>query len=203
MNKKILAFLLFVVLMLALVAAVLAGGGNGGNGETDPMKLPGTYIQMNVVDGAFSYFQTTLSRVMESDLWVANGSYIGWCADHATEMPRSTDIDIFLYSSLNPPRIDFSGVNLTDQRWDMVNYILNHKQGDRIDVQNALWHFVDIGDNFNTTLSATSLAIIADAQANGNGFIPSPGQIVAVIVIPRDLALQTAQLSFIEVSMRS
>ncbi|HJX23552.1 MAG TPA: hypothetical protein VJ574_03975 [Candidatus Bathyarchaeia archaeon] len=84
MNRKILALLLFVVLMLALVAAVLAGGGNGGNGNNDPMKLPGVYIQMRVVDGAFSYFQTTLSRVTESGLWVADGSYIGWCADHDT-----------------------------------------------------------------------------------------------------------------------
>ncbi|HJX23553.1 MAG TPA: hypothetical protein VJ574_03980 [Candidatus Bathyarchaeia archaeon] len=118
-------------------------------------------------------------------------------------MPRNTDIDVFLYSSLHPPKIEFSGINLTAQRWDMVNYILNHKHsGERIDVQNALWHFVNVSGSFAMTPSATSLAIIADAEANGTGFIPATGQVVAVLAVPRDLVRDTAQLSFIEVSMR-
>jgi hypothetical protein len=203
MNKRILALLLFVVLMLALIAAVLAGGNNGGNGEADPMKLPGTFIKMRVVDGSSSYFHITLSGITESNLWVADGSYFGWCADHATDLPRDTDIDVFLYSSLHPPAIEFSGVNLTSQRWDMVNYILNHKNGGaRMDVQNALWHFVNISGSFAMNPSAKTLVIIADAQANGTGFTPAPSQVVAVLVVPRDLVRETAQLALIEVSMR-
>ena len=202
MNRKILALLLFVVLMIALLAAVFAGGGKPVQAD-DSMKLPGVFVQMRVVDGASSYFQITLSRVMESNLWVANGSYIGWCADHETPMPRDTNIDIFLYSSIDPPNFEFSGINLKNQQWDMVNYILNHKHGgNRIDVQHALWHFVNVSGSFELNLSPTSLAIIEDAEANGNGFTPAPGQIVAVLTVPRTLERKTAQLALIEIPMR-
>ena len=202
MNRKILALLLFMVLMLALIAAVISGGGKGAPAENS-MRLPGVYVQMRVVDGASSYFQMTLSKIMERDLWVANGSYIGWCADHETPMPRNTDIEIFMYSSIDPPDFEFSGINLENQRWDMVNYILNHKHGgNRIDVQHALWHYVNVSGSFALTLSPTSLAIIADADANGNGFTPAPGQIVAVLTVPRTLERKTAQLALIEIPMR-
>jgi hypothetical protein len=70
--------------------------------------------------------------------------------------------------------------------WPKVNYILNHKQGNGIDVQVAIWHFiggpVPPWDPVYGTPSPAALAMIADANANGATFVPTSDQISAVIV---------------------
>ena len=48
------------------------------------------------------------------------GTYLGWCVDRSANMGPETH-EVTLYSSINPPG------TLTTEKWDMVNYILNHK----------------------------------------------------------------------------
>lgn len=162
----------------------------------DPgLNLPTTPIMIEAFNGTTSYFNTQLSNVT-TGYDVINGTYPGWCVDTRTEMQRSPAThEVSLYSSISAPG------NLSSQRWDMVNYILNHKQGTHADVQQAIWYFVNFDDNY-TPSTPTAQAIVNDALANGTGFIPAYGQIIAVICYPSTMfpSQPDFQISIIEVT---
>lgn len=153
-------------------------------------NLPTTPVNMTVVDGTISYFTITLSNV-PAGYDVSNGDYIGWCLDRGHTMSRSTLLEVTLYSSLNPP------TELATKPWNKINYILNNKDGHTVDaIQQAIWHFMGWWNYVN--LSPEAKQIVDEANAN-SGFIPTYGQIVAVICLPSDT---TQQLSMIEVAPR-
>lgn len=81
---------------------------------------------------------------------------------------------------------------LKDDDWDMVNYILNHKQGSVTDVQEAIWYFIDGGGMPSTS---EGQAMVNEALMYGEGFVPGPGQVIAVICD----AGEEEQITFIEV----
>jgi|SRR5271157_7693 len=158
-------------------------------------KLPSVAVNMTVVNGTATYYVASLSNVsMGYD--VTNGAYADWCVDRRYTAVRGSSIQVLLYSSLTPP------ANLSSQRWDMVNYILNHKQGGRMDIQNAIWYFVKMGGVGwwnGSSPSTTSLAIVGDALAHGTGYVPGPGGLLAVICLP---LIQT-QITVIEFKLAS
>jgi len=85
----------------------------------------------------------------------------------------------------------------------MVNYILNHKQGGRTDIQAAIWYFFKMQaptPGYYTGLyyppSADTAAMVADALANGVGYVPGPGGILAVICDPSP---EATQITIIEI----
>lgn len=163
------------------------------------LSLPSTPVLITVYDDTESYFVTTLSNV-PSNYTVTNATYPGWCIDASALMTRNETFEVMLYSSLNPP----SG-NLSTARWDMVNYILNHEQGDANDTQKAIWYFINNTDNPSQvpTPSAVAQLIINDALANGSGFIPTYPDIVAVICFPQNIQPGTGpvQDSIIEIQV--
>lgn len=194
-NKKSLA--VEILLLLALSSIIVYRAMATSSGPSLPP--PNVIVTIEVVNGTSSYFSTTLSNI-PSGYDVTNATYLGWCVDTTAEMSRSPAThDVILYSSLNLPN-----GTLADQRWDMVNYVLNHKQGTAGDVQAAIWYFVNF-DNGTITPSGDNTvawAIINDALANGTGYVPASGQIVAVIcdpilLLPRPAAVQ---INIIEVS---
>jgi hypothetical protein len=65
----------------------------------------------------------------------------------------------------------------------MVNYILNHKQGEMADIQQAIWYFINMVGNYSPS-RASAMNIVNDALANGNGFVPQTGEIMAAICVP-------------------
>lgn len=147
-------------------------------------NLPSTAVQLTVVDGTTSYFVSTLSGV-PAGFDVTNGVYPGWCVDTSTTMIRSVSHDVILYSSLSPPSA-LSGIN-----WIAINYILNHKQGTMMDVQEAIWYFSDgISPG-----SAAAQAMVDAANANPS-YDPTTGAVLAVICLPQDDP--GAQISIIE-----
>jgi hypothetical protein len=75
--------------------------------------------------------------------------------------------------------------NLGGAPWDEVNYLLNHKQGTPNDVQAALWLLI-WGSSVTIPPSATAYAMVNDANANGPGFMPGPGEVVAIILYTGD-----------------
>lgn len=168
---------------------------------TDGISVPPspTMVTIEVVDGTSSYFLTTLTEV-PSGYDVTNTTYLGWCIDVDAQMSRSPAThQVVLYSSLDPPN-----GTLKDQRWDIVNYILNHKQGTADDIQAAMWYFIHFDDETETppTNQTIAWAIIDDALANGTGYIPAPGETVAVICNPVIfLPLNPVQISIIEVTV--
>jgi hypothetical protein len=168
---------------------------------TDGISVPPspTMVTIEVVDGTSSYFLTTLTDV-PSGYDVTNTTYLGWCIDVDAQMSRSPAThQVVLYSSLDPPN-----GTLKDQRWDIVNYILNHKQGTADDIQAAMWYFIHFDSETETppTNQTIAWAIIEDALANGTGYIPAPGETVAVICNPVIfLPLNPVQISIIEVTV--
>lgn len=175
---------------------------------TTALAYPISNVTMNVVDGTDSYFLTTLSGIPAGED-ISDGTYLGWCVDTSHVMPRSTNLIVTLYSSLAPP------ASLSSQAWDMVNYVLNHKLGGKIDIQAAIWYFIKLdpawttpgyyaydpyGDNRygGNPPSADTLAMVADALANGAGYTPGPGDVLAVICVPVD---SNNQISIVELTV--
>jgi hypothetical protein len=180
-------FAVLMTLLSILVSPVAAAD--------DDLNLPSTIVRMEVSNGTVSYFETALSEV-PSGYDVTNGTYVGWCVDQTAEMARSPATHaVKLYSSINPPG------ELASEKWDMVNYILNHKQGDAEDIQQAIWFFIHMNGNYTPT-STVAWTIVNDTLANGNGFFPEIGQMITVICYPRVLLPEPTdvQISIIEVT---
>jgi len=157
------------------------------------LDLPSTIVRIEVSDGTESYFDTKLTKV-PSGYDVTNVTYHGWCVDRRTEMIRSPATHmVLLLSSLNPKG------EFANKAWDLVNYILNHKQGSVQDIQQAIWYVIEDGNYIPT--SPTAWTIINDTIENGNGFVPAQGGIVAVICYPTFMFPNqgTVQISIIEV----
>ena len=179
MNAKKFAIPLLGFLMLSSVLTVVASAAPWPN-------LPETEVQLTVVDGTTSYFVSMLSGV-PSGFDVHNIAYPGWCVDRSTTMTRSVPHDVILYSSLNPP----SALESID--WLKINYILNHKQGSKMDIQQAIWYFT--GDLMYSEISSNAKAMVN--AANANPYDPSDGNILAVICLAQDDP--NAQNSIIEI----
>jgi hypothetical protein len=163
------------------------------------LNLPrSAIVRIEVFNGTESYFNTLLMDV-PSGYDVTNGTYPGWCVDTAVLMSRSPAThDVILYSSLDPPN-----GTLGDQRWDTVNYILNHKRGGLANIQDAIWYFVDFSNASKVPPDTDTITweIINDALANGTGYVPAFDQTVAVICVPVLLLPQPTpvQINIIEV----
>lgn len=190
MNSKSNLAIGFAILMtLSSVLVVRVAADDGG------LNLPSVLVKIEVFNGTESYFDTKLMDV-PSGYDVGNATYPGWCVDVTAVMTRSPATHMMrLYSSTNPPG------DLASEKWDMVNYVLNHKQGIAQDIQQAIWYFIHMDSSYTPT-SSVAWAIVDDAVANGNGFAPGYSQTVAVICCPVILFPDhpDAQISIIEVT---
>ena len=155
------------------------------------LKLPRGPVSMEVYWGSNSYLDTTLWNIGEG-YNVTNGMYTGWCADQTHYIYIAKEYEAMLYSSYDPNMPEYA----KDEDWDMVNYILNHKNPAATpqDVQDAIWFFVG-GSSSAYPSDPEALAMVEEALQNGEGFEPAPGGLAAVII---DLGPDT-QLTFIEV----
>jgi len=186
-RNLVIGFAILVTLSSILVDHVAATDGG--------LNLPSTLVRIEVSNGTESYFNTKLSDV-PTGYDVTNGTYPGWCIDIRAEMARSPATHaVRLYSSSSPPG------ELASEEWDMVNYIINHKQGTAQDVQQAIWYFIHMDGNYTPT-STVARAIVNDTLAHGNGFAPGNGQTIAVICYPMILlpGQPPVQISIIEVA---
>jgi hypothetical protein len=190
-GNSIKHFALALVILIAFTPTLV----NHVTAASSDLNLPTAPVMIEVFNGTIDYFITQLSDI-PTGYDVANGTYPGWCVDTRTEMQRSPAThEASLYSSVNAPG------NLSSERWDMVNYILNHKQGNVMDTQQALWYFVHFEGNY-TPSSPTAQLIIDDAIAHGTGFVPAYGQKMAVICYPSILfpSQPAFQISIIEIA---
>ena len=136
-------------------------------------NLPKIAVYLTVVDGSGSYYVSTLSGIPEG-YNVYDQSYPGWCIDCSTFMERSVPHWVVLYSSLDS---DLQAP-LSDIYWNAINYVLNHKQGSMMEIQEAIWFFTD---GFTPDGSHTDAwAMISGAQANPS-FVPERGDALAII----------------------
>ena len=141
------------------------------------------------IPGAQSFFVSTLSGV-PSGYDVTNGDYLGWCIDLTHDGIPVGSMNVKLISSCNIPAM-YMGEVWATENWNKVNYILNNKpeivnNGDILDIQMAIWNFVDNipGEGDNDPYhdpSPDCLALISAANSFGATFVPDVGQVVAVI----------------------
>ncbi len=162
------SILLSVPILVILAFSACAIGG--------ALNLPSAIVRIEVNDGTQSYFDTVLSEVPPG-YDVMNATYRGWCVDVRTEMTCGPAThEVFLYSSSSAPR------ELAGEAWDLINYVLNHKQGNLTEIQQAIWYFTYVdGDGVYVPSSTVAWTIINDTLENDNGFTPAPGQVTAVI----------------------
>jgi len=147
--------------------------------------------------GPTSYWQTVLSNVPDG-YSVADGPYLGWCVEQDHYIYSGSIHNVRLYSSYDPGMPSYA----LDPDWDMVNYIINHKNPNATlyDIQDAIWYFIDGG---NYPAGAYGQAMVEDSLANGEGFRPTlcEGEVIAVILDPDSNTLGLrSQLTFIEVT---
>ncbi len=160
------------------------------------LLLPQDPVYMkNVGVAQDSYWTMYLHDLPAGDYDVVEGYYSGWCVDPSHSIKPNNDYyPVYLYSSYDdasmPPCF-------SDEDWDKVNYIINNKQGSAVDIQHAIWHFVDRdGGTPYTGTDTDVLAMIAAADTYGQGFEPGDGQLIAVLC---DAGEET-QNTFIEVN---
>ena len=160
------------------------------NAVAPSINLPPGPGTIEVFDGGGSFFDIVLSNVPQG-YDVSNKAYRGWCVDRRYLMPLSPAThQVTLFSSLYPPP------GFATQKWIMVNYILNHKQGVPTDIQEAIWYFINMMDGY-TPPSSTAQAIVNDALANGSNFVPEAGQVVAVICYTTVPQIQITMIEYL------
>jgi hypothetical protein len=150
-------------------------------------KLPAKPITLELWDqpGANNtYMDFNLTDVESGYSLINNEVYGGWCANNVWGIDYA-QYSAKVYSSLNLRKAP--SYIKSEIQWNNVNYLLNHclPGTDFLDVQAAIWYFTNSGDNktdeYWATLTEASQALITDAKANGNSFVPTAGQIGAVV----------------------
>jgi len=156
------------------------------------LEMPDEDVDVVVATASDSYFDTTVANGGND---VPDYTYEGWCFDKYHYITPGTWYEATLISSYDP----FLPASLQDDDWDLVNYIINHKQDyfdagyTAGDIQNAIWYFFE--DLTWAQLDANEKAIAQDAMGNGEGFYPASGEWMAIIVYISD----SVQGTFIEV----
>ncbi|MBE3137082.1 MAG: hypothetical protein IMZ43_06805 [Thermoplasmata archaeon] len=154
--------------------------------------------------GPNSYWQTTLSNV-PGGYDVTNGPYLGWCVDLDSWIYPGNVYTVSLLSSDDPLNPWPGNHAPATYDWPCVNYIINHKTppgystpASPAQIQDAIWYFIDHGYSGG---DAKTQALISDALANGQAFVPQSGDVVAVLVIgiPNVQYNLPTQKTFIEV----
>ena len=159
------------------------------------LNIPKDTVKMKVYNSPGSsnnYCDLELSDIPQ-DYDVYDGVWTGWCADSQVYILGVT-YNVSLFSSYDS---DMPEHVQDDERWDLVNYLLNHKHPEATwrEIQAAIWYFTDDDPNYQDYFTDKSQAMIDDALANGEDFVPLPSQITAVIVD----AGTDVQMTFIEV----
>lgn len=137
------------------------------------IDLPPDFVSMIVESGTDSHWNILLSNVPEG-YDVTNGEYLGWCIQRGVAIDTGVLLLAKLYCSYDYCKPEI----WQDDDWDKVNYIINNKKGEAIDVQEAIWFF--IGDR--PTLRPNAIEMIKEANVRGEGFCPGPGESIAVIL---------------------
>jgi hypothetical protein len=186
MMKKILSTMLILIALLCSQLLILADNPS----ETTPhIRLPTEYVTMNAKYGKNAWFDIKLFNVPYG-FDINNRNYNGWCLQKDISMTKNVNHAVMLYSSFDQKIPD----EYKDIDWDKINYIINHKIGDRESIQKAIWYITDL-DSYPSDNNAQQM--IAEADLFGEDYIPISGELIAIIVD----GIQTIQKTFIELEI--
>jgi hypothetical protein len=159
------------------------------------INLPDT-VQMTVsgVPGPTygTYFDLT---ILNTDL---AGTYADWCIDTDLQISPGTTYTANVYSTYGenyyPTNLEFPG------NFDKLNYLINNYAvggtcgGNTLswkEIQTAIWHFMEDSTPPNVGANPTSVTcIVDDVEQNGEGFVPTCGEKIAIILEPISLSNQ-------------
>lgn len=188
LSPSVLSAALVLLLIISIIPHVIA------TTPTPMIQLPNGPVSIIVFDGSTAYFDIDVSDV-PLGFDIEDGWYEGWCADWSVTMPRGEQLTVRLYNSYSSPL----PAPVRNKNWEKINYILNHQAGvSKTDVQNAFWHILCNAPY--STLSEKAQQLVDTAQ---DGFIPQPGDLIAIIAQPiqNNSNPWPFQISFIQVQL--
>lgn len=166
-------------------------------------SIPDT-ATLQVVSGGLAY---TTSTIVGTNSWI-DGTYPGWCVDLSRSIsgypPNEYNVEV-VPSVCGAP---LQGLIDYPANIGLVNYLLNQPYlgmdlGDLgvitiSDIQAVIWMLLDDGENTRSYDEARASWIKADVEANGSTFMPGCGDMVAILLVPRDKAGEiVAQITII------
>ena len=189
-------------IILSVVAVIVLGVGVAFAAGLLNLPMIPVYVTHSAwLGGTYSTLDITLSGVPDG-YDVRNRTYIGWCIEDNWADDPEDDSLLMLMDSTDPSSFVIPCENYADIPWDRVNYLLNHKSGVPWDIQVALWVVAET-DYASTPTTPAADNMIADTAANGAGFVPGPGETVAVALCADGLSGEVdrsdIQDTFIEV----
>ena len=137
-------------------------------------KIPGGPVHMFIRQGQRSRFELFfLDLKYEYDL-VDFQFYKAWCLQKERKIRRNAIHEVRLFNCYDP--------NLPPEfkkmDWNRINYIINHKEGPKSVIQEAVWHF---SDNRDRAISEEALSLVEKATQEGKEFQPKEGELLAII----------------------
>lgn len=140
------------------------------------VKLPSGPVHMFIRRGEQSRFELFFLDV-KYDYDVSDFEfYNAWCLEKDKKIATSALHRVRLYhvdEADLPPKFKATP-------WDQINYLINHKEGSKTVVQEAIWY---LADNRHKPGSPEAVQLIEKAAANGRNFQPGEGQLVAIICL--------------------
>lgn len=115
-----------------------------------------------------------------------DGTYPFWCVNRFMELWTATTYPADVVCSYRLSQIP-AGMIDKPENLDLVNWILNQdfaaKGWGPYSVQTAIWALLS---NDPPAIYSDTRPILDDAYANGEGFVPTCGQLVGILLFPRD-----------------
>jgi len=182
MKRKM--FLVSMVVLALIVFVPCAWSAGVLNMPPNPVIVD-DYNAWGVLTSMGGMFDITLRGIVDDWKYdVQNDTYRGWCMENNHAYPGEKDRQYDLYDSTDAATLPPVYIG---KPWDKVNYLLNHKKGSQFDVQKALWRILGTDDEslvVDDKIDASLVdAMVIDAENNGEGFIPSPGEFVVVLIL--------------------
>ncbi|NOY50480.1 MAG: hypothetical protein GXO88_07965 [Chlorobi bacterium] len=162
------------------------------------INLPATLnYTITAVPGTLgTYFDANIQGVGPG-YEISNGLWPTYCGDYQTFISVGNTYAMDVYSSLYPDLIP-PGYSTDD--YDLVNWLMNNLDNypgyDWTDVQAFLWKVLNNWDGSNVAYVGTwaqhpiAQQMFADAQANGEGYLPLPGGWAAILLVGDTIQLQ-------------
>ena len=178
-------------------------------------RLSATFVQQS---GSSSYWLITFNNGQELN----GGTYPGWCVD--TDHTISGTKNVYLVPSYVDDGYGAAVLNPEALVWvdnpdnlDLVNWIINQGYVGTLspggfgyytygDVQKAIWTLIDDSSDaagLGSWNANRVLEIVTAAEMYGGGFVPTCGQVVAVLLVDGSGSIQTTifQVTFFELGL--
>ena len=151
----------------------------GAGSYTGAPNIPKFPVEMFIKMGASSRFELFFLNVKYDYDLVDFQFYKAWCLRRGAPLPTHTVHTVRLYSSTDP------NLPLEYKRmpWRQMNYVINHKQGSKEDVQEAIWQLAK--SHGRRKMSVKAVQLVKAANLEGKDFTPAAGDLVAIICDPK------------------